>query len=89
MNSLTTQDLSAELNKPIDGCRVVYQIGGPKCPNPVTNVIVTTRAPGFCPVCRFHAEGFVASPGSYKMLTLEQFEAERRRGLYAPEPEAA
>lgn len=71
-----------ELNKPITSCGASW--GSNKCPNPVTHVIVTLHAPGFCPVCEPHCMQF-KSNGGYRIVTIENFEAERRLGLYAPE----
>lgn len=77
-------DYSAELNAPLTRTCDVRDFG--PCGHVVESIIVATNAPGFCPVCRFHREKWeINQPdATVRILTVAEFEAERRRGLYAP-----
>jgi len=70
-----------DLNQPITGCMASW--GANKCPNEVTHVIVTQANPGFCAVCEAHIVGFRAMAGSYKVVSLAEFEQMRADGLYS------
>lgn len=82
-------DLTAELNAPLSGACNVTFLGA--CDQPIESVIIATNAPGFCPVCRFHREKWeINQPdATVRIVSVAAFEAERRRGLYAPESSEA
>lgn len=74
-----TSNPDADLNAPITHCEAAW--GPNKCPNPVSMVLVTKRAKGYCPVCAPHAEAF-GSPSQIIMVPIQQFEADREKYLY-------
>lgn len=92
--ALATSSPGADLNAPVDLCEVTDPTPGipawRACDKKATQVIIATNAPGYCPVCDFHAEQFQreAPHATVRVVSLAQFETERANGLYPSSPTA-
>lgn len=70
------------LHAPITRCELEHLGKGVECPDPVTHVIVNVQKAGYIPICAEAAKFFYADQNIMVLMTREDFEYQRKDGLY-------